>query len=91
MINAMLLGAIATACFIVSLFFLRFWKDTKDRFFLFFAGAFFIQGVERIVLGLNRFSSEQEPLIYLIRLLAFLIILYAIIDKNWLRNRNIST
>ena len=90
MINAMLLGSIATTCFIASLFFLRFWKDTKDRFFLFFAGAFLIQGIERIVLGLNRFSSEQEPLIYLIRLLAFLIILYAIIDKNWLRNRKIS-
>jgi hypothetical protein len=87
MINSMLLGAIATTCFIASLFFLRFWKETKDRFFLFFASSFFIEGIGRIILGLNRYSSEQEPLIYLIRLFAFVLILFAIIDKNWLRKR----
>jgi hypothetical protein len=85
MINGMLLGAVALSCFIASLFFLRFWKSTRDRFFLFFALSFCIEGIGRVMLGVLRYSSEQEPLFYLIRLFAFLVILYAIIDKNWVR------
>jgi hypothetical protein len=80
--NLMLLGAIAISCFIASLFFLRFWKTTRDRFFLFFAIAFFIDGCSRLMLGLIDYSSEHEPLFYLIRLLSFVVILFAIIDKN---------
>jgi hypothetical protein len=83
--NLMLLGAIAITCFIASLFFIRFWRTTHDRFFLFFAISFAIEGFGRIMLGLIAFSSEQEPLFYLIRLLGFAIILWAIIYKNWLK------
>jgi hypothetical protein len=35
--NAALLGAIAMASLVAALFFLRFWRDTKDRLFLFFS------------------------------------------------------
>ncbi len=85
-INLLFLGAIAMACFTVSLFFLRFWKTTHDRFFLFFAISFCVEGINRVMLGLHLGSSEQEPLIYLMRLAAFLIIIFAIIDKNWSGN-----
>lgn len=78
----MLLGAIAMACFVASLFFMRFWKTTRDRFFLLFALSFFIEGVSRVMLGSIDYSSEQEPLFYLGRLFAFLLILFAILDKN---------
>jgi len=78
----LLLGAVAMACWTISIFFLRFWKTTRDRFFLFFATAFFIEGIGRAILGLVHYSDEQEPLFYLIRLFGFLIILYAILDKN---------
>ena len=67
---------------IISLIFIRFWKTTRDRFFLFFAAAFFIEAVRRVMLGVIPHSSEQEPLFYLIQLVAFLAIVYAIIDKN---------
>jgi hypothetical protein len=80
--NLMLIGAIAMACFTAGLFFLRFWSKTKDRFFLFFAASFLLEGINRIVLGIGGYTNEQEPYIYLIRLAAFLIILFAIIDKN---------
>lgn len=82
----MLLGAIAMACFTACLFFLRFWKTTRDRFFLFFSLAFFIEGVGRILLGIEH-TDEHEPYVYMMRLFGFLVILYAIIDKNWLRPR----
>jgi hypothetical protein len=80
--NQLLLGAIAMACITISLFFLRFWRETRDRFFLFFAASFGVEGVNRAVLGLASIPSEVEPFIYIIRLISFLLILVAIIDKN---------
>ena len=80
--NQVLLGAIAMASLTVGLFFLRFWRKTGDRFFLFFAASFFVEGVNRAVLGLASVPGELEPLIYLIRLFSFVLILAAIVDKN---------
>ncbi len=80
--NLMLLGAIAMGLMVAGLFFLRFWRDTRDRFFLFFAIAFFILGANRIAQGLNPLSTEQEPYFYLVRFFAYLLILIAIVDKN---------
>jgi uncharacterized membrane protein HdeD (DUF308 family) len=80
--NQLLLGAIAMANLIIGLFFLRFWKKTRDRFFLFFAVAFSLEGFNRILLGLSYNSNENEPIFYLIRLLSFVLILIAIVDKN---------
>lgn len=70
------------ASFVIGLFFLRFWKNTGDRFFLFFATAFGLEGVSRALLGVFQGSGENEPLYYLIRLLSFTLILIAIISKN---------
>lgn len=83
-------GAIAMACCTISTFFVRFWKRTGDRFFLYFAASFFIEAIERVVMGLIHYSDEQEPLFYLMRLVSFLIIIYAILDKNGLVNRKSS-
>lgn len=84
--NTMILGAVIMAGFTTSLFFLRFWKTTRDRFFLYFALAFGIEAFSRLLLGVINYSSEYEPLIYSMRLVAFLVILGAIIDKNWTKN-----
>ncbi len=80
--NQLIMGAIAMASFVVGLFFLRFWRQTRDRFFLFFSIAFSVEGVNRIVYGLSDHLDEHEPLIYLVRFLTFGLILYAIVDKN---------
>lgn len=84
--NQLLLGAIAMANLIIGLFFLRFWKKTRDRFFLFFAVAFTLEGINRGLLGLSYSSNENEPIIYLVRLLSFVLILIAIVDKNRINN-----
>jgi len=85
----LLLGAIAMACLVAGLFFLRSWKKTGDRFFLFFALSFFIEGLNRAMLGLSGDPNEGRPLFYLIRLFSFLLILIAIIEKNlWTTNRD---
>jgi Fe2+ transport system protein B len=80
--NELLIGAISTSCFIIALFFLRFWHSTKDRFFLFFALAFFIECGNRLSLYLFFDLHEASPMYYLIRLVAYSFILAAIFEKN---------
>jgi uncharacterized membrane protein HdeD (DUF308 family) len=75
-------GAVAMASFVATLFFLRFWRQTQDSFFLFFAFAFVIDAVMRLVLGLAHLSEETEPLIYLARAVSFASIIIAVIRKN---------
>lgn len=84
----MLLGACALAGFIIGLFFLRFWQTTRDAFFLCFAAAFCGDGIERVLVGAIPHSDEQDPIFYLLRLLSFLIILYAILYKNRMMKKN---
>lgn len=86
--NEMLLGAIAMASIVVSLFFLRFWKSTGDRFFFYFSLAFLIEGLNRIVLGAERGLGEESPFYYLVRLVSYGLILWAILDKNRPRDKN---
>ncbi|MEW5791814.1 MAG: DUF5985 family protein [Pseudomonadota bacterium] len=75
-------GAIAMASLIAGLFFLRFWKKTRDRLFLFFALAFWLLAVNRVGLAFVDEALEAYTFLYLLRLLAFLLILFAILDKN---------
>jgi hypothetical protein len=75
-------GAIAMGYAVAGLFFLRFWRETHDRLFLIFAGAFWVLGLQRLALVFSRDMIEDHTGLYLIRLLAFLLILGAIVDKN---------
>ena len=81
-INRFLLGALVMGCFIAGLFFLRFWRKTRDRLFVIFALAFWLMGVNWLALSFTDPQAEFRPALYLIRLLAFVLILYAILEKN---------
>jgi hypothetical protein len=76
------MGAIATGSLLAGLFFFRFWRQTRDRFFLLFAGSFWLEAVNRVALVVVPHASEQEPLFYLLRLGAYSLILLAIWQKN---------
>jgi hypothetical protein len=82
-----LTGAIAMASLVIALFFLRFWRNTGDRFFLYFSLSFVIEGVHRVYSALNDSGAEDSPLHYLIRLLAYGLILWAILEKNLPRSK----
>jgi hypothetical protein len=80
--NDMLIGAIAIAAFVAGLFFLRFWRATGDRFFLLFALSFWIEGGHRVLISQLAGSNEASPFYYLVRLVAYGLIIVAIVDKN---------
>lgn len=82
MIESFLLGVIATSSIAAGMFFLRFWRETRDYLFLAFAVAFLVEGVNRCLLMLIRQSGDHSSWIYLVRSLAFLIILAGIVSKN---------
>ncbi len=84
----LLTGAICMGSLVIALFFLRFWRASADRFFLYFAASFFIEGLHRLYSALNDAGGEDSPQHYLIRLLAYGLILWAILEKNLPRERH---
>ncbi len=82
MIEGFLLGIIVTASITAAAFFLKFWRQTRDTLFLAFAIAFFIEGVNRIGFLFVESPNEAGPTIYIVRLVAFLLIVAAIVRKN---------
>ncbi len=82
MINGFLLGVIATASVTAGIFFLRYWRDTRDQLFLAFAVAFLIEGCNRTAMLLLQQPNEGRPWVYLVRFFAFLLILAGIVNKN---------
>ena len=75
-------GAVAFGFFVCGLFFLCFWRRTRDQLFLAFALAFALLGTGQSILALANIPTEERGSIYLIRLAAFALILIAIYRKN---------
>jgi hypothetical protein len=81
--NHAMLGGIAVGSFIAGLFFLRYWLSTRDRFFLFFMLAFWIEAANRVDMALaSAWNEDDSPVHYLVRLVTYGLILLAIWDKN---------
>jgi hypothetical protein len=80
--NQMLMGGIAMASLIAGLYFYRFWRHTRDRFFLYFALSFWLEGFNRVALGLLVGANEDDAVFYMVRLVAYGMILLAIWQKN---------
>ena len=81
-LNSFLSGAVALSFTICTLFFLRYWSRTRDELFLSFAIAFSLLATGQTILALTNIPTEERGALYLIRLAAFLLILFAIYRKN---------
>jgi hypothetical protein len=81
-LKGLVFGALIFGCALVALFFARFFQDTRDRLFAFFTAAFAILAFHWLVLALTDPGSEHRPLFYLLRLVAFGMIILAILEKN---------
>lgn len=76
-------GLLVMGYTVAALFFARFWRQSGDRLFLFFAAAFALLAVQRASLAAAAVILPIAPTwLYLIRLTAFLLIIIAIVDKN---------
>lgn len=75
-------GAAGVECLIAGLFFLRFWRRTGESLFLAFAFAFWLLGANAALPVLLGRPAQMHGEVYLLRLLAFLLIILAILAKN---------
>ncbi len=75
-------GALAMGCFAIGLKFLKFWHLSRDRFFIWFAAAFWTFMLGWILKLAAPTYTEHSHYLYLPRLVGFLLILFAIGMKN---------
>jgi hypothetical protein len=75
-------GVLVAAYAVAALFFLRFWGQTRDRLFAFFASAFALLAVQRAALAASAVLPFETHWYYVLRLLAFTLIIVAIVEKN---------
>ncbi len=80
-IDAML-GALAMGCVFAAVFFARFWMASRDRFFAFFTAALLLLAMNWIGVIHVDATGESRHIVYLLRLLAFVLIAFAVVDKN---------
>jgi hypothetical protein len=75
-------GALTLGYLVAALFFVRFWRASHDRLFVFFAIAFTVLALNRFDVSVRGITEEIGTPFYWIRLIAYLIILAGIVDKN---------
>jgi hypothetical protein len=75
-------GVAAAGAWVSGLFFLRFWRDSRDSLFGFFAAAFWLLALSWTALALFSPTEDARPYVYGLRLIAFALIIAAIIGKN---------
>lgn len=80
--GALVSGLIVAGYLVIGLFFLRFYRQQHDRLFVFFAFAFWLLALQRALLTIFAADARVSVFLYGLRAFAFLMILYAFIDKN---------
>ncbi len=83
----MLSGALLFSYFIAGIHFCRFWRRTGDRLFLHFAAAFWLFALNQLATSIPVVANETSGYEYLLRILGFIVILAAIVDKNLMVRR----
>ncbi len=84
---AFISGALMLGLFSIGIVFLRYWKETGERLFFYFAIAFLLMSVERVLLEVTDPMNEARSFVFFLRLGAFVLISAGIVDKN--RKRSI--
>jgi hypothetical protein len=76
------LGAMAMASAVAALFFGRFYRDSRDPLFLYFAAAFALESVNRVMLAFSPTPNEAAHELYVLRVLSYSLIIVGIWRKN---------
>ncbi|HTS75063.1 MAG TPA: DUF5985 family protein [Bryobacteraceae bacterium] len=80
-----LLGALSTLCVIAALHFFKFWRKTRDALFLAFAASFLVRSLNDFGRASSAHPNEGTLFSYFVSLAASLLIVLAIVLKNFSR------
>ena len=75
-------GMIAAGCLVSALFFVRYYRRTRDALFVYFAVAFVLLAAEKLAVLVVPDWFPEPPWLFLVRLAAFIAIGAGIWDKN---------
>lgn len=79
-------GSVTLGFLIAAVFFLKFWRRTRDPLFMTFAAAFSLLALNQAVPLVFDIPREDQAPVYLLRLSAFALIIWAILRKNLRRS-----
>lgn len=82
-----LAGAVTLAHLLAAIYFLRFWRKTSDRLFISFSLAFGLFALNQLIVSSLWAADERRNYAYVLRILGFVLILFAIVDKNTFSRR----
>jgi peptidoglycan/LPS O-acetylase OafA/YrhL len=80
--SAFLGGALTVGYLVLGLFFLKFWKRTRDPLFTTFALAFVLMAANQLAISASGSYDLDIGWTYVLRLVAFVLIIVAIVRKN---------
>jgi uncharacterized protein DUF5985 len=75
-------GMVTMGYIVAGLFFIKFWTRGRDPLFIIFASAFWLLAASQILLAILEVPREEQGWVYILRLLAFALIIVAIVHKN---------
>lgn len=80
--NQVIAGMLVMGYLVAGLFFLRYWRRSRDALFAFFAIAMWLLAAQRLALAVTNENLETSTIFYTIRLAAFLLIIAGVLMKN---------
>jgi hypothetical protein len=81
-LSVFLSGTATAGLLIAGLFFFRFWRRTSDFLFAAFGAAFLLLAANQAILALANIPLEYRSWVYLLKVLAFGLLILAIVRKN---------
>ena len=87
MLEQFLSGAVVMGFAVACLLFLKYYRRTQQRLFLTFAASFFLLAVNYAWLAVTQIPVEERSGLFLVRLLAFALIIVAIYQSNRVEKR----
>jgi hypothetical protein len=82
MLEDFLAGAVSMGFAVAALQFIRFWRKSGEQLFLIFASSFALQAVNQVMLTLTEVPLEERSRLYLVRLAAFMLIIFGVWHHN---------
>ncbi len=82
MLEQFLSGAVVMGFAVAGLLFLRYWRRTRERLFATFSASFFLLAFNYACLAMTQIPDEERSSLFLVRLLAFGLIILAVVQSN---------
>jgi uncharacterized membrane protein YoaK (UPF0700 family) len=81
-VESFMAGMAMMGFIIAGLFFFRFWSRTRDRLFAIFGVAFLLMAVNEAFVDVSGSPTNEVVLAYVLRIIAFLMLIVGIVAKN---------